>query len=209
MNKLNQHPVDTSKFLYTPMLSIDGYAYYRPVTDGLQAILSRARLVARENQQQLIQQGYQLILDIQGKPKGKQNLNFVIYHVPFEKNQDKSISSFDVPRIDHNKIEHLELVRWTIQAIKETCPDAEIIVCTDQNFGESIADLNPTILIPEVERNRPMYYRARTYNTIIQNKWLSGTTVFLDSDAIVLKDPRNLPKELNFKMSICSKFNAN
>ena len=136
------------------MLSIAGNIYQRPITEGLWRILSRARLVARENQQQLTQKGYQLKLNIQGKPKGTQPINFVIYHVPFEQDQDKTIASFDVPRIDHTKIKHLELVRWTIQAIQQTCPDAEIIVCTDETFGEAIADLQPTILIPDVENDQ-------------------------------------------------------
>ena len=104
MNQLMKKTIDTSKFLYTPMLSIAGNTYQRHITEGLWSILSRARLFAQQNQQQLIQQGYQLRLDIQGKPKGTQPINFVIYHVPFDKDQDKSITSFDVPTIDHNKI---------------------------------------------------------------------------------------------------------
>ena len=209
MSKPNPKPTNIKKLLYAPMLSIGGNTYQRTVTEGLWNILSRARLVARENQQQLILEGYQLKLNILGKPKGTQPINFVIYHVPFDQDHDKSIGSFDVPTIDHSKIKHLELVRWTIQAIKQTCPDAEVIVCTDATFGKSIEDLNPTILIPEVEKNRPMYYRAKTYNTIIQNKWLCGTTVFLDSDAIVLRDPRNLPEQLNFKVGVTARFAPN
>ena len=84
-----------------------------------------------------------------------------------------------------------------------------MIVCTVEAFGSAIADLHPTILIPEVERNRPMYYRARTYNTIVQNQWLSGTTVFLDSDAIVLKDMKSLPQQLNFKVGVTARFAPN
>ena len=209
MRKFNQNPSEINKFLYTPMLSVGGKTYQRSVTNGLWEILSRARLVAKENKQQLIQNGYQLKLNIQGKPNGTQPISFVIYHVPFDQHQSKSIGSFDVPTIDHSKIKHLELVRWTIKAIKETCPDAEIIVCTDEKFGNSIADLNPTILIPHVEKSRPMYYRARTYNTIVQNRWLSGTTVFLDSDAIVLKDPRDLPLKLNFKVGVTARYAPN
>ena len=191
------------------MLSISGNNYQRPITDGLWKILSRARLIARENKKQLIQNGYELKLNIQGKPRGTQPITFVIYHVPFDKDQNKSIGSFDVPTIDHSKIKHLELVRWTIRSIQKTCPDAEVVVCTDEAFGGAIADLNPTILIPEVEKIRPMYYRARTYNTIIQNRWINNTTVFLDSDAIVLKDMRHLPKQLNFKVGVTARYAPN
>ena len=198
------------KGLYTPMLSIGGNnIYQKTITDGLWTILSRARQIAAQNKDQLIQNGYALTLPIQGRPIGQSPVTFVIYHVPFEKSQDKSIGSFDVPSIDHSKIKHLELVRWTIQAIQETVPQAEIVVCTDEEFGGNLRDLKPTILVPAVERNRPMYYRARTYNTIIQNRWTNGVTIFLDSDAIVLKDPSPLPKQLNFKVGVTSRFAPN
>lgn len=191
------------------MLSIAGNTYQRHITDGLLTIINRARELAHKNKTQLIREGSELKLDIKGKPKGTQPINFVIYHVPFDQDADKSIGSFDVPKIDHTKIKHLELVRWAIKAIQETCPDAEVIVCTDNNFAETIADLKPTILIPHVEKKRPMYYRTRTYNTIIQNRWLEGCTVFLDSDAIVLRDLRYLPKQLNFKVGVTARFAPN
>ena len=206
-------PTQTAKIqkgLYTPMLSIGGNnIYQRPIADGLWTILSRAREIAATNKDQLIQNGYKLTLPIKGKPKGNSPITFVIYHVPFEASQDKSICSFDVPTIDHSKIKHLELVRWTIKAIQEAAPQAEILVCTDKEFGGKLKDLKPTILVPEVERNRPMYYRARTYNTIIQNRWTNGVTIFLDSDAIVLKDPSPLPKQLNFKVGVTARFAPN
>ena len=198
------------KGLYTPMLSIGGNKIYqRPITDGLWTILSRAQEIATKNEYQLIQSGYALTLPVQGKPIGQSPVTFVIYHVPFEASQDKSIGSFDVPKIDHSKIKHLELVRWTIQAIQGTVPQAEIIVCTDEEFGDNLKDLKPTILIPKTERNRPMYYRARTYNSIIQNRWTNGVTVFIDSDAIILKDPSQLPKQLEFKVGVTARFAPN
>ena len=209
MKQTKQHKIDTTKFLYAPMSSITGNIYQRNIADGLWTILSRASLFARKNKNQFVEEGYNLTLDIKGRPRGTQPITFVIYHVPFDHGQNKTIGSFDVPKIDHSKINHFKLVRWTIQAIKRTCPDAEVIVCTDEIFGNAIKDMNTTILIPSVQKNRPMYYRAKTYNTIIQNRWLKGTTVFLDSDAIVLKDPRYLPDLLNFKVGVTARFAPN
>jgi len=197
-------------YLYAPMLSISGQnTYQRKITDGLWTILGRARHIASQKKQELIQIGHDLTLPIDGHIKGNADISFVIYHVPFEKEKNTSIGSFDVPDIDHSRIKHLELVRWTIQAIHETVPSAEVIVCTDQQFGSQLSDLNPTILIPSVERHRPMYYRARTYNTIIQNKWCQGNTIFLDSDAIVLKDPSRLSEQLNFQVGLTARFAPN
>ena len=196
--------------LYTPMLSIAGQnTYQRKITDGLWTILGRARHIASQKKEELIQTGHDLILPIEGQINGNTDITFVIYHVPFEKEKNASIGSFDVPDIDHSRIKHLELVRWTIQAIHETVPSAEVVVCTDYQFGSKLSDLKPTILIPSVERHRPMYYRARTYNTIIQKKWCQGITIFLDSDAIVLKDPSHLSKQLNFQVGVTSRFAPN
>ena len=192
------------------MLSLAGnMQYQRSITDGLWTILSRAQILASQKKEQLILDGHHLTLPIDGRPLGNRPVTFVIYHVPFEADEDKTIGSFDVPAIDHSKIKHLELVRWTIRAIKENVPQAEVVICTDQRFGEKIADLKPTLIFPKVERNRPMYYRAKTYNTIIQNRWTSGVTIFLDSDAIVLKDPSALPEQLDFDIGVTYRFAPN
>ena len=196
--------------LHAPMLSINANnIYQRHIADGLWTILSRARQIALENKSHLIRAGHNLTLPIKGSPAGDKPITFVIYHVPFENKENKSIGSFDVPTIDHSKIKHLELVRWTIQAIQRVVPDSEIVVCTDEPFGELLSDLKPTIVVPEVEKNRPMYYRARTYNTIIQERLTKGVTVFLDSDAILLKDPTQLPSQLNFNIGVTARYAPN
>lgn len=197
-------------FLFAPMLSVgQKLKYQRRITNGLHRILTRATMIAKENKEILIQLGKKLTLEINGEPDGNHPISFVIYHVPFESSADKAIGSFDVPTIDHAKIKHLDLVRWTIQEIRSVVPEAEVIVCTDEVFAEQIKDLNPTILIPKVEKNRPMYYRAKTYNTIIQRKMIKGVTIFLDSDAIVLKNPISLPSKLDFKVAVTARFAPN
>ena len=197
-------------FLFAPMLSVgQKLKYQRRITNGLHRILTRATMIAQENKEILIQLGKKLTLEINGEPDGNHPISFVIYHVPFESSADKAIGSFDVPTIDHAKIKHLDLVRWTIQEIRSVVPEAEVIVCTDEVFAEQIKDLNPTILIPKVEKNRPMYYRAKTYNTIIQRKMIKGVTIFLDSDAIVLKNPISLPSKLDFKVAVTARFAPN
>ena len=113
-------------------------------------------------------------------------LSFVIYHVPFDKNKNQNIGSFDVPNIDHSRIKHLELVQWTIKAIQEACPNAEIILCTDKEFGQKMNNSKIKTIYPKVDREKPMYFRARTYNTLVQRE-CSRANSFLDSDAIVLK----------------------
>ena len=154
---------DIEEGLFAPLLSIgENNIYQRQITEGLWSILSRAQMIAAKNKDNLIRSGRALTLPIQGRPIGESPVTFVIYHVPFDATQDKSIGSFDVPTIDHSRIKHLELVRWTIKAIQKTTPQAEIVICTDEEFGDKLKDLKPTILVPKTERNRPMYYRAQT-----------------------------------------------
>lgn len=199
-----------STHLYAPLLSIgENNIYQRSITDGLWAILGRAYLIASNNKGRLIDEGRHLLLPIKGRPYGNRPITFVIYHVPFDHAEDKSIASFDVPKIDHSKVNHLELLRWTIKAIQAKVPTAEIVVCTDKQLAAQLRDLNPSILIPQVERRRPMYYRARTYNSIIQQGWIDGHVVFLDSDAIVLKDISELLSQFDFKIAVTARFAPN
>ena len=118
MNSINT--ASSLQILDTPLLSIKGNnRYHRSITDGLLKILGRATLIAGINKQKLIQKGHKIKLPIEGKLRGDTGITFVIYHVPFTKSGDKSIGSFDVPKIDHSKIKHLEIVRWTIKSIQE------------------------------------------------------------------------------------------
>lgn len=201
---------DIQKCLYTPMLSLSGgLAYQRQITDGLWTILTRARQLASEHKQELIENGRNSTLTIRGKLRGDAPITFVIYHVPFEAKADQAIGSFDVPVIDHSKINHVALVRQTIKAILRTHPQAEVVLCTDETFGAQMQDLGISLVYPEVERRRPMYYRAKTYNTLVQSGKLQGTVVFLDSDAIVLKPMDELPESIGFDVAVTQRFAPN
>ncbi len=196
--------------LFAPLLSSNlAGNYQRGIAEGLWNILYRATLIAKKYKDKLISIGMKATLHIEGQPKGNHPITYVIYHVPFEESENKAIGSFDVPSIDHSKIKHLELIKWTIQAIQEQSPNAEVVLCTDKNFGSQLNNQDISLIYPNVERNRPMYYRAKTYNTIIQKKWIKNVVVFLDSDAIVLKDLADLPKKLNFNVGVTSRFAPN
>lgn len=192
------------------MLSLSGgLSYQRQITDGLWTILTRARQLASEHKQALIENGRKSTLTIQGRLRGDAPITFVIYHVPFEAKADQAIGSFDVPAIDHSKINHAGLVRQTIKAILSTHPQAEVVLCTDEAFGSQMQDLGISVVYPEVERRRPMYYRAKTYNTLVQGGKLQGTVVFLDSDAIVLKPMDELPESIGFDVAVTQRFAPN
>ena len=150
------------------MLSIGGNnIYQRSITDGLWTILSRARKIAATNKKQLIKNGYKLTLPIKGKPKGESPITFVIYHVPFEASQDKSIGSFDVPTIDHSKIKHLELVRWTIKA------------GVTARFAPNLMPINEGVIICESHSQECINFFAHymgTYEAIKDDKKIQSVT---------------------------------
>ena len=186
-----------------------GVVYSRKITDGLWTILARATAIAQNKKKELINAGKSITLPIKNDLKVGKKLSFVIYHVPFDKNKNQSIGSFDVPNIDHSKIKHQELVQWTIKAIEEVCPHAEIILCTDQEFGDRINNSKVKLIYPNVDKEKPMYFRARTYNTLVQKKMLGEQTVFLDSDAIVLKDPFLLLDKIDSNIAVTSRYAPN
>ena len=196
--------------LYGPMLSFGSFSgYSRQITEGLWTILGRAQYIAKTQRDSLIKKGKDLQLEIRGDTNKKNMVTFVIYHVPFNKNADKSIGSFDIPEIDHSKIKHEKLMDLTISAIKATVPDSRIILCTTEEFGNKFKGKGIDIIIPQVEKERPMYYRVRTYNTLVQNDLISDKTIFLDSDAIVLKNPSRLFEQLGIGIGVTARFAPN
>lgn len=201
---------DISKHLYAPMLSLNGgLSYQRKITDGLWTILTRARQLASEHKETLIQNGRLSVLNFQGSIRGNTPITFVIYHVPFEAKADQSIGSFDVPVIDNSKINHSRLLHKTIESIHRSHPNVEVVLCTDKEFGAQMKHLDVSLVYPDVELHRPMYYRAKTYNTLVQGGCLQGTVVFMDSDAVVLQSMEQLPESIDFDVAVTQRFAPN
>ena len=204
----------TQDFLQCPFLGLSGKnVYQRKITDGLWVVLTRARLIATHEKSQLENRGQSLKVELKALFKSREYsadcTTFVIYHVPFDKNKNVNIRSFDVPTIDHSRIDHTKLVSESIRRIHNVYKNARVILCTSPEFGLKLKDSGAEIIIPKVDKERPMYYRALTYNTLIQEDILSEKTVFIDSDALILRPLDEVFEFLNFDIAVTARFAPN
>ncbi len=183
--------------------------YSKQLCQSLWAILCRASSAANEYKSQMIESGEKITLPIRGSSKGNSNITFIIYHVPIKNPEKNIIKSFDVQPINFNLFDHSALVRMCINSILRSNENAEVILLTDKDFGEKFKDFPITLMTPDVDKNRPMYYRVKTYNTLIQKNMVRGTAVFLDSDLLILKSISGLPNKLGFSVAVTSRYAPN
>ncbi|MDB4682085.1 hypothetical protein OAE68_00220 [Synechococcus sp. AH-551-A10] len=187
-----------------------GVVYDKRVTKRLYHAIMEAKLIARYQKDELIYNGKSATLDIDGKINaGVNSGHYVIYHIPFKKDDDNDIKSFDIPTINTDHFDYQVIVNSCIDSIRQVSPNAQIILCTTDAFAEKIRDKSINIIKPRVDSEHPMYYRAKTYNTIIQSKKIKGNIFFLDSDAFLLKDINELPEKLKFKIGLTARYSPN
>ena len=87
----------SDKKLYTPMLSIAGSLIYnKNLSKRLWSILYRSSIAARKYKTNMIREGKQLTLKMDGQPKGNSKITFVLYHVPIAKAHNNLIETFDI-----------------------------------------------------------------------------------------------------------------
>ena len=133
--------------------------YQRKITDGLWVVLTRARLIASSERSKLEEEKI-----IKGRAKDSikvghikltaQHLSSTMYLLIKIK---IDIGSFDVPTIDHSRINHAKLVSDSIERIYKIYKNARIILCTSPEFGLELKDSGAEIIIPNVDKERPMY----------------------------------------------------
>ena len=170
--------------------------YDKRVTHRLDHVLMEATMIAQKNKEAIIEEGLNTLIDIEIAKRRASEETFVIYHVPFEKEDSREISSFDIPTIDTSNINFRSVVLQCIESIEKVNANAEIILCTNSEFASHFAEKSISIMIPKVRRNQPMYYRALTYNTLIQKELVTGKVCFLDSDTILMNSISKIWKNL-------------
>ena len=180
--------------------------YGRGQSDSVWQALHFSTEIALRNKRELVMNGKRLKIPLGGNVVGIKKLTYIIYHVPVSKNA-RLIESVDFRNtIDITLANHEVLVRSVIQSILKNSCNSEIVLITNQEFSERLADLPITRLIPEVDDSRPMYYRALCYNTLIQDSLLRGTAIFLDSDCFVLNDFSRILNKLNFCIGLTYRY---
>ncbi len=179
--------------------------YDKMASEALWTALHTSSLIAEEYKYQLITKGKLLTTNLGGRPKGDSRITYVVYHVPIPKDS-KVIESVDIGKKDISLADYSYILRNLILSILKISNHAEIILLTNEEFSSNFTDLPITVLNPEVDSRKPMYYRALCYNSLIQNGFLKGTVVFLDSDCVVLKDISTVIEHLNINIGVTYRY---
>ena len=204
---------DLEKKIGTPamLLAIDGDVLYQGnVVSGVKIILEEARNIANNLTDNDILRGKKNTIPLRGeKPDNRKRYSIVIYHIPFNENESSIIKSFDIPESDHKLIDHEEVIKKSIESIEKSIGEAEIILCTTEDFGEKFNSINLKKIYPQADSSKPMYNRVKTYNTLIQYDLLGENVIFMDSDVMLLDNPWGDLGKLKFDVAVTYRFTPN
>jgi len=120
------------------------------------------------------------------------NLNVVLFHIEVPADAGEIIAP-DIKNLDHNQIDYEALVRLNIQIALRTNPRARIFLFTDYTFLADMAEHERLhISRLDVDPREPMFERVITMAAYIRSTLFQQPTVFLDSDAFLIRPVHNL-----------------
>lgn len=120
------------------------------------------------------------------------NLNVVIFHVKIPADAGE-VKAPDIRNLDHDKVDYETLIRLNIDTALKTNPRSRAFLLTDHSF---LGDLEPhhrlNISRISVNAREPMFERVMTMAAYVRSQLFDQPTVFLDSDAFLLRPIHNL-----------------
>jgi hypothetical protein len=120
------------------------------------------------------------------------NLNVVIFHVKIPAGAEK-VKAPDIRNIDHDSVDYETLIRLNIWVALKTNPRSRVFLLTDQNFlGEMKQSRRLNISRISLNSSEPMFERVLTMAAYVRSKLFDQPTIFLDSDAFLLRPAQNL-----------------
>jgi len=120
------------------------------------------------------------------------NLNVVIFHVKIPPEAGK-IKAPDIKYIDHDKVDYETLIKLNIKIALKTNPRSRVFFFTDSEFLAEIPQhsrLNISRL--KLNTSEPMFERVLTMTAYVRSQLFDQPTIFLDSDAFLLRPVHNL-----------------
>jgi hypothetical protein len=130
-----------------------------------------------------------------GEPHSKLepcNLNVVIFHVKIPPDAGV-IKAPDIRSLDHDKFDYETLIQLNIKIALKTNPRARVLLLTDETF---LHELQPhsRLNISRLPFNarEPMFERVVMMAAYVRSRLFRQPTVFLDSDAFLLRPVHNL-----------------
>ncbi len=120
------------------------------------------------------------------------NLNVVIFHVKISADAG-AVKAPDIRGLDHDKVDYETLIRANIDIALKTNPRARVFLITDGSFlSELIAHSRLNISRISVNTREPMFERVVTMAAYVRSGLFEQPTVFLDSDAFLVRPVHNL-----------------
>jgi len=120
------------------------------------------------------------------------NLNVVLFHVKIPADAGE-IKTPEIRNWDHNKIDYESLIRLNIDIALRTNPRARVFLLTDHTFlGDLKEHDRLKISRLSVNAREPMFERVLTMTAYVRSSLFDAPTVFLDSDAFLIRPIHNL-----------------
>jgi hypothetical protein len=120
------------------------------------------------------------------------NLNIVIFHIKIAEDAG-AVKAPDIRGLDHDQVDYETLIRANIDIALKTNPRARIFLITDCSFLSELR-FNGRLNVSRIAVNarEPMFERVVTMAAYIRSGLFQQPTVFLDSDAFLLRPVHNL-----------------
>jgi len=120
------------------------------------------------------------------------NLNVVIFHVNIP-NDVSQVTTPDIKNLDHASIDYETLVKLNIEISLKSNPRSRVFLLTDNEFCSHLKP-HARLAIHRIRVNsrEPMFERVMAMLTYSRSRLFDQPTVFLDSDAFLLRPVHNL-----------------
>ena len=119
-------------------------------------------------------------------------LNVVLFHIKIPESAAE-IQTADITPIDHGSIDYETLIRLNIEIALKTNPGSRVILITDSHFlSEEKGHTRLLVRRINVVGSQPMFERVWAMAAYVESSLFTAPTVFLDSDAFLLRPIHNL-----------------
>jgi len=126
-------------------------------------------------------------------PQGPQaDVNVVLFHVKIPE-AASTVNAPDIRNIDHGLVDYETLIRLNIRVALQTNPRCRVILIADHDFlADAVETDRLTIRRVAVNGAEPMFERVWAMAAYVESGLFDAPTVFLDSDAFLLRPIHNL-----------------
>ncbi len=122
---------------------------------------------------------------------GPAQVNVFTYHTRADETY-QPIETFDIKGLDHRKYDYDYILAYFSHAAASIFPGCNVILVTDQTSPVPPNHRFSHVVRLDVGKDEPMYERVRAMAAYVNSSAFTATTLFLDSDAFVGNDFREV-----------------